>query len=41
MCYESFRRALALNPKFELTAAEAGHPVWGPVFRSAKAKSAK
>jgi Tfp pilus assembly protein PilF len=41
MCFESFRKALALNPSFELTPAEAGHPVWGPVFRSAKAKSAK
>jgi Tfp pilus assembly protein PilF len=41
MCYESFRRALALNPNFDLTPAEAGHPVWGPVFRSAKAKFAK
>ncbi len=41
MCYESFRKALALNPSFELTPAEAGHPVWGPVFRSAKAKSGK
>jgi hypothetical protein len=41
MCYESFRKALLLNPKFELTPAEAGHPVWGPVFRSAKAKIAK
>lgn len=41
MCYESFKRALMLNPKFELTPAEAGHPVWGPVFRSAKAKFGK
>ena len=40
MCYESFRRALLLNPSFDLTPAEAGHPVW-PVFRSAKAKIAK
>jgi Tfp pilus assembly protein PilF len=41
MCYESFRRALTLNPNFDLTPAEAGHPVWGPVFRSAKAKITK
>jgi hypothetical protein len=41
MCYESFRKALALKPDFELTPAEAGHPVWGPVFRSAKAKAGK
>ena len=38
MCYEAFHKALLLNPNFELTPAEAGHPVWGPVFRSAKAK---
>ncbi|WP_223293847.1 TssQ family T6SS-associated lipoprotein [Sideroxydans lithotrophicus] len=41
MCYEAFHKALLLNPKFELTPAEAGHPVWGPVFRSAKAKFGK
>lgn len=41
MCYESFRRALMLNPNFDLTPAEAGHPVWGPVFRSAKSKFTK
>jgi len=41
MCYESFKSALALDPNFELTPAEAGHPVWGPVFRSAKGGSAK
>lgn len=37
LCREEFRKALALEPKMELTAAEAGHPVWGPVFRSLKA----
>jgi Tfp pilus assembly protein PilF len=41
LCYEAFRKALVLNPSFELTPAEAGHPVWGPVFRSAKAKFGK
>ncbi|OIR17199.1 hypothetical protein GALL_22200 [mine drainage metagenome] len=41
MCYEAFRKALLLKPTFELTPAEAGHPVWGPVFRSAKAKFGK
>lgn len=33
-CRDSFRRALDLDPKFELTPAEAGHPLWGPVFKS-------
>ena len=37
LCREEFRKALGLEPKMELTAAEAGHPVWGPVFRSLKA----
>jgi len=36
-CREEFRRALDLNPQLELTPAEAGHPGWGPVFRSVKA----
>lgn len=36
-CRENFARALALDPAMELTPAEAGHPVWGPVFRNVKA----
>jgi Tfp pilus assembly protein PilF len=36
-CREEFRKALAIDPKMELAPAEAGHPVWGPVFRSVKA----
>ena len=36
-CREEFRKALAINPKLELTPAEAGHPGWGPIFRSLKA----
>jgi Tfp pilus assembly protein PilF len=35
-CREEFRRALDLNPQLELDPAEAGHPSWGPVFRSVK-----
>jgi Tfp pilus assembly protein PilF len=37
-CRAYFRRALELNPAFELEPAEAGHPTWGPVFRSVKAR---
>jgi Tfp pilus assembly protein PilF len=37
LCREEFRRALALNPDLELTAAEAGHPAWGPIFVQMKA----
>jgi Tfp pilus assembly protein PilF len=36
-CREQFRRALAIDPNLELSAAEAGHPIWGPVFRAVKA----
>lgn len=35
-CRDEFRKALALDPKFELTPAESGHPAWGPVFKSLK-----
>jgi len=33
-CRQEFSNALNADPKFTLTAAEAGHPTWGPVFRS-------
>src|SRR5215213_579420 len=36
-CRDEFRRALSVDPALELDAAEAGHPVWGPVFRAIKA----
>ena len=32
-CKEEFDKMLTLDPKFDLSAAEAGHPTWGPVFR--------
>jgi hypothetical protein len=35
-CRTEFRRALKADPAFSLTAAEAGHPTWGPAFRTAK-----
>jgi hypothetical protein len=35
-CREEFRKALAVDPSFQLDPAEAGHPLWGPVFRSLK-----
>jgi Tfp pilus assembly protein PilF len=35
-CREEFRRALAADPAMDLAPAEAGHPIWGPVFRSVK-----
>ena len=36
-CRDEFRKALAADPTLELEPAEAGHPVWGPVFRAVKA----
>ena len=36
-CREEFRKALTVDPSLELAPAEAGHPVWGPIFRSVKA----
>lgn len=39
-CREEFAIALKLDPTFELDEAESGHPIWGPVFRSAQAASA-
>jgi len=40
-CREEFSIALELDPKFELAPAEAGHPIWGPMFKSVKAKQTK
>jgi Tfp pilus assembly protein PilF len=36
-CRDEFRKALKVNPGMELAPAEAGHPIWGPAFRSVKA----
>ena len=37
-CRDEFRKALELDSSFDLRENEAGHPVWGPVFRSVKTK---
>ncbi|HLF38120.1 MAG TPA: TssQ family T6SS-associated lipoprotein [Burkholderiales bacterium] len=37
-CRDEFRSALKIDPTFELAANEAGHPIWGPAFRSAKGR---
>lgn len=37
-CRAYFTRALEIDPSFELEPAEAGHPMWGPVFRRVKAR---
>lgn len=36
LCREEFRKALDADPGFDLTPAEAGHPLWGSVFRKLK-----
>ena len=39
-CRDEFRKALAADPATRLDAAEAGHPVWGPIFRTLSGSSA-
>lgn len=38
MCRDYFKKALEIDPNFNLDSAEAGHPIWGPAFRSVKSK---
>jgi len=38
-CREQFRQALTADSNFDLSPSEAGHPMWGPVFRNVKAQS--
>jgi tetratricopeptide (TPR) repeat protein len=35
-CKDEFEKVITLDQKFELSAAEAGHPIWGPVYRLAR-----
>ena len=35
-CRDEFKKALDLDSSFDLRENEAGHPIWGPVFRSVK-----
>jgi Tfp pilus assembly protein PilF len=35
-CKDEFQKIMALDAKFELPPAEAGHPSWGPAFRVVK-----
>lgn len=37
-CRNEFRKALTIDPAFDLAPAEAGHPLWGPVFAKEKAR---
>lgn len=38
VCKEEFEKAFMLDPRFDLTTAEAGHPTWGPIFRMVKSE---
>jgi len=40
-CREDFVAALAIDPGLQLSPAEAGHPVWGPIFKNVKAQRAR
>lgn len=40
-CRDGFKKAFEIDPNFDLKPAESGHPIWGPVFRSVKAKPAR
>ncbi len=40
-CEKSFQSAFDINSAFELTRAERGHPVWGPVFAKVQKKQPK
>jgi Tfp pilus assembly protein PilF len=35
-CRDEFRKAFEDDPSFTLDAAEAGHPIWGPVYRGVR-----
>jgi hypothetical protein len=36
LCGDEFRRAFEIYPDFALSAAEDGHPIWGPVYRNVR-----
>lgn len=40
-CRDEFRETVRLDPKFDLQPAEAGHPMWGPVFREVKSDGSR
>ena len=39
-CKDQFEKVLVLDPAFLLSAAESGHPSWGPVFKQVKLEDA-
>lgn len=39
-CRAEFSKILDLNPRFDLSPAEKGHPIWGPAFEAARRRHA-
>lgn len=39
-CRSEFRKALEINSRFDLSPAESGHPIWGPIYRNVRAQLA-
>lgn len=35
-CRDEFQKALEIDPDFDLSPAEVGHPIWGPVYVSVR-----
>ena len=35
-CRDEFRKAFEINSDFSLSAAEDGHPIWGPIYRNVR-----
>lgn len=40
LCEKAFQSAFGVNSAFDLTRAERGHPVWGPVFAKVQKRQA-
>jgi hypothetical protein len=38
LCRQQFENAFKLDPSFDLSTGEKGHPLWGPVFARVKKK---
>lgn len=36
VCKEEFEKIITVDPTFDLSPAESGHPIWGPVYRLAR-----
>lgn len=40
-CRDDFRQAFEADPEFDLKPSEAGHPLWGPVFRQVRVETTR